>query len=174
MTIATRPTAGVTMVELAVAVTISAIVISTTFYGWREINQHVIESQRKSILQVEARRIASSLASQLRRSPQVLEWHNSGISYISPTGKPDTVIIEWDGSNLLRNDKVVKLMPQASRIAELSFEGEELGDDARFGLLLHLRFRMENDFNDIASYDYDIAVTLPAEQTEPAKNNWNF
>jgi hypothetical protein len=166
---------GFTLVELAVAVSTSAIVIGTIFFGWTAINRHVAENQRKALFQLEARRVATTIASQIRRSPQVLAWYGSGITFISPTSA-DTLTYEWYGTEMRRNDTPLVVISPTARITDFSIEEESSGNSqAQFGVLLHIRMKMEDDFGNETAYLQDVAISPPREEdTKDKKKGWNF
>jgi prepilin-type N-terminal cleavage/methylation domain-containing protein len=170
-----RRASGVTLIELMTAMTVSAIVIGVIFHSWNVINRHVAVHQRRGIFVTDVRRIATTLSSQIRRSPQVLAWHSAGITFLKPPAG-DTVSYEFNGSELLLNDQPVPLVAYTARITEFSLE-EEVMDipNGQFTVLLHLRMRAEDDFNDTTSVALDIAISKPTEeQDSEEKDDWNF
>jgi hypothetical protein len=163
------------LVELVVAVSASAIVIGSIFYGWTTINRHVAVSQRKALFQLEARRVATSVVSQIRRSPQVLAWYGTGITFVSPTSR-DTLTYDWDGADIRCKDSTIVIIAPTARITDFSIEEESSGDEkAQFGVLLHFKMNIEDDFGNATTYLNDVAVSAPRDPDEKTKKkNWNF
>lgn len=167
---------GVTLIELAVAISMSAIVVGVVFYAWNTINIHIINNSRKAVFEVEARRIAGSIVSQIRRSPEVISWHSNGITYISPDAG-DTVTYEFFNQELKRNDTMLVNIAQKARITDFRIEPEESGtpSEGHFDVLLHVMLSMEDDFDNRTDIRMDVAVKRPEEEdNKEGRDGWNF
>lgn len=167
-----RGNGGATLIELTVAVAVSLMVIGTIFYAWNQLSRHIIVKRRAALFEAEARMIIGTIASQVRRSSQILAWHDRGITYLSPL-TDDTITYDYYGEELLRNDTAVVPIAQNARITGFTVEADDLDDErACFNALLHIRLTMEDDFGNTADYRMDVAVRRPMKEAE--EGGWNF
>ncbi len=173
-----RPEAnrGVTLIELMVALAMTAIMVSIIFAVWGNFGRHVIRQRRKSVLHAETRVVLESITSQLRRSPAVLAWHTSGITYVSPT-KNDTIVYEFYADELLKNDAPVTLISQDAYITNFSVGEPEVSGEEKELTLLSVAITITDEFNNQISINSQVAVKIPGEDEEGEDeelSGWNF
>jgi type II secretory pathway pseudopilin PulG len=163
---------GTTLIELIVAITMSAIVVGTIFFAWNTISRHISVQSRKSIFEVEARRIIAEIGSDLRRTPRLLAWHTTGLTLIDPTTN-DTVSYTFTSEELNRNDSPLVTIAPTAVVTDFEVEAEEASEPAPyFNTLLHVHLRMEDRFGNVADHAVDIAVHAPHQEDE--KKRWNY
>ena len=165
---------GFTLIELVVAMSMTAIVMGILFVVWNNFNIHVINQRRKSVLFSEVNRISKSITSQIRRSPSVLALHSNGITYISPT-RSDTIIYEFYANELLKNDKPVPVASQSAHISEFNIEKkEEQGTESDLALL-SITISISDEFENEATTISQVAAKVKAEyEGEEEFSEWNL
>ena len=165
---------GFTLIELVVAMSMTAIVIGILFVVWNNFNLHVIKQSRKSVMYSEVNRISKSITSQIRRSPAVLPLHSNGITYISPI-KSDTIVYEFYANELLKNDLPVPVVSQSAHISEFSIEKkEEQGTESDL-TLLSITIAMSDEFENEATATSQVAAKVKDEyESEEDFSEWNF
>lgn len=165
---------GFTLIELVVAMSMTAIVIGILFVVWNNFNVHVIKQRRKSIMYSEMNRIAKSITSQIRRSPAVLALHSSGITYISPT-KGDTIVYEFYANELLKNDKQVPVASQFAHISDFTIEKKEERGAGSDLILLSITITMSDEFENEVTATSQVAAKVKDEyESEENFSEWNF
>ena len=112
------------LIELCVAMAMTALVIGIVFGVWGNISKHMIERQRKNMLYNEANQLCSRIASQLRRSPGVLTWQANGISFITPDST-DTISYEFSYNELKKNDALIAIVSQNAMIRDFAIKEVE-------------------------------------------------
>jgi prepilin-type N-terminal cleavage/methylation domain-containing protein len=94
--------AGLTLLELMVSISISAIVIALALSSWSYLNKHTLYQENKGTLRNETARIADEITLKLRRTPGLLTFTQNSVSLIDPSGN-DTLEYAFDGMRLTRN-----------------------------------------------------------------------
>lgn len=165
---------GFTLIELVVAMSMTAIAVGILFIVWNNFNIHVIKQQRKSILHAEVNRISKSITSQIRRSPSVLSLHSSGITYISPFNS-DTIVYEFFANELLKNDKPVSVTSQSAYISEFNIE-EKDGQIEGSGLtLLLITVTLSDEFDNQVTLTSQVAAKVKDQyESEEDFGKWSF
>ncbi len=167
---------GVTLIELMVALVMTAIIVSIIFAVWGNFGRHVIIQRRKSVLHAEIRVVLESITSQLRRSPAVLAWHSSGITYVSPNNG-DTIVYEFYTDELLKNDAPVILISQDAYISNFSVGESEVSGEMKEVTLLSVAMTVMDEFYNQISLNSQIAVKILGEDEEgddDELSGWNF
>jgi len=166
---------GVTLIELIIAMVMTAALAGIVFVVWNNFNRHIINQNRKSQLQSEVRRFSGALISQIRRSPAVLAWHSSGITYVSPT-KGDTVSYEFYADELLKNGSRVPVVSQAAYISEfLLSESAQNAVEQPDLTVLCITMTLSDDFsNDISINACVAAKVVKAGEGAEQSDSWNF
>jgi type II secretory pathway pseudopilin PulG len=165
---------GLTLIELIVAMAMTTIVIVIIFATWSNFNRRIINQRRKGMLNGEIRQISEVLKSHIRRSPAILAWHSSGITYVSPNGG-DTVAYEFYNEELLLNDVPLPLVSQKAYISNFSIgEAEQTVIVENKDLtLLSVKITIEDEFANQVTVDFDVAAKV-AEELEEDLGEWNF
>ncbi len=152
---------GATLVELTLAMFISAIVIMLTFYAWNQINIHVARGQEKSFFRLAGRNLVDRLSDDLRRSTALLAHHSSGVTFVTASG--DTVNYEFYGRELLRNGAPVPLADSAAFITDFHIESSE--QEQIVGgvqdVLLEITLSLENEREYVMQRTVAVAVRKP-------------
>ena len=153
---------GVTLLELLVAISLSAIILAGVFYAWRFIEQHTIVQSRKAVFYSEANRISQSIAGEIRKCRQVIMVSDHSIVFTkNPSG--DTVNFEFQGSQLTRNGAPVSINAPASRFADfLVLKNQESYNDKNADLLLDIIIGIADNFGDSSSITTSCAVSYDA------------
>ncbi len=169
-------TFGVTIIELMVAISMSALVIGIITATWIGFSKHVIGQRRKSILRAELRQVLEGITSQLRRSPAVLAWHSSGITYVSPNNG-DTIVYEYYYDELLKDDIPITIISQSAYITDFVIDGSAPGDEESDLTLLAIYITMADDFGNQSSASSQVAAKVIKEseyEQEDELSGWNF
>lgn len=152
---------GATLVELTLAMFISAIVITLTFYAWNQINIHVARGQERSFFRLAGRNLIDRLSDDLRRSTALLAHHSSGVTFVSASG--DTANYEFYGRELLRNGEPVPPADSAAFITDFHIESSE--QEQIVGgvqdVLLEITLSLENDRGYVMQRTVAVAVRKP-------------
>lgn len=165
---------GVTIIELCVAMAMTAVIVGVVFAAWNNFNRHVINHRRKSMLHGEIRQISKSIASQVRRSPGVLAWHSNGITYLSPNNN-DTIVYEYYADKLLKNDAPVPVISQGAYISDFNVEEVEQCKENTDVTLLSITTTMADDFSNQMTISSTVAVKVTGDQEEEEElSGWNF
>ncbi len=163
--------------DLVVAIILTALVVTIIFALWGNLDRHVVEQRRKSVLHAEMRQILKSLSSQIRRSPEVLSWHSTGITYVSPNNG-DTIVYEYYTDELMKNDVLVTLVSQNAYITDFSINKIELSDSNEESdlMLLSISLSMADDFSNQVTVSSQVAAKVTGEQEseEEELSGWNF
>jgi len=149
---------GATLVEMLIAITINAFLITSIFSTWNTINIHIIKTRRNNSFKAEAYRISSMVATQLRRSPRVLQWHRNGISFISPYDDSKTISYNYFSKRLVRNEKDVPLISATAYVDNMSIEIEEQKNNMG---LFNVTFTFKDSFENISEITMSIAQQRP-------------
>jgi len=99
---------GLTLLELIVTISISAIVLTLALSSWNYLNQHVAHQENKGIIRDETSRIAEELLLRLRRTPGVLQFTPTSVTLLSHNSS-DTLEYAFNGSDLIRNGTPMQL-----------------------------------------------------------------
>lgn len=152
----------------------TTVIIVIIFATWNNFNRHVFNQRRKSVLNGELRQITVVLKSHIRRSPSVIAWHSSGITYVSPNDG-DTIVYEFYNEELLRNDTPVPILSQKAFVSEFYIEeSDQTGVIENAELtLLSFRVTLEDEFDNQITIPFDIAAKVAGEQ-EKDLDEWNF
>ncbi|MBN1984307.1 MAG: type II secretion system protein [Chitinivibrionales bacterium] len=168
---------GFTLLELIVVMVMTSILTGTIFFAGQGFNRHVIRQNRKAMMHHELRMLSQSMASQLRRSPAVLAWHQRGITYVSPVAK-DTVVFDFSSGQFLRNDTLVPVISTFASITDFTIESDmpSVQPPSNAALtLLRITITLSNTF--LESYSMTTctaAKVIKTEQSETDTDLWNF
>ena len=164
---------GLTILELIVALSISAAVISVVYYTWNFLNKHIAKHTNSALVSDAADRLAHSIASQIRRSPAILKWDNHSIKLLSAENS-DTVTWDFDGENLLRNGDSVQVTIHGSRIS--NFEVKDLRDlglpENSLNLLLQISLTVNNEAGDSSRVDLTVKARKSGINDDGFGNNF--
>jgi hypothetical protein len=162
------------LIELCVAMAMTALVIGIVFGVWGNISKHMIERQRKNMLYSEANQLCSRIASQLRRSPGVLTWQANSISFITPDST-DTISYEFSYNELKKNDTLIAIVSQNAMIRDFAIEEVEASGEKSDMKLLSLSLSIADKFSNDYTASNAVAVRVLAPAKEKSdRNDWNF
>ncbi len=166
---------GFTLIELIIAISASALVISAALFAWGRVGGHIAQNRRKALLHREAQNIAGIITGQLQRTPRLVSWHYYGVSCLSAS-RTDTISYEFYNGELLRNDTALALISDNSRIASFEVEIEESRDEtpADNGLVV-IRMTFEDDFDNRLEIIRQVSAPLPLSHDGATERlDWNF
>ncbi len=174
--IKTKRNHGMTIIELMVAMAMTAIVVSIIAAVWINFTRHVVEQRRKSILHAELRQVLEGISSQVRRSPAVLACHSTGITYVSPNNG-DTIVYEYYADELFKNDLPVTLISKDAFIHNFSIDESDPAEDGSDIILLTISLTIADDFGNQAGIRSQVAakvIDVYAEDEDDELSGWNF
>jgi prepilin-type N-terminal cleavage/methylation domain-containing protein len=165
---------GATLVELAVAMTISAILVGLVYMAWTYTTRHAIEGRRTAIFTKETQRIAERLAARIRTSPRVLSWHTHGVVFVSARNG-DTLHYDFFDEQLLCNDTPVTTIAERARITELWIEAAETtSHEPSETVLLSITLTMADDFGNTTTVTVEVAARVPPQTESEGFDEWSF
>jgi Tfp pilus assembly protein PilE len=157
---------GVMLIELMVAMAMSAVVIVMIFWAWTLFIKQTSSVKRRTFFHAETERISRTIASSLRRSPKVLDIGRDEITFIDPNSK-DTIHYSFYGDSLYRNDTAVVMLAQSARVTDFSIEQEQRDPASEADdILLTISIGMKDDFNDESSIKTEVKVIAPVEEEQ--------
>jgi hypothetical protein len=154
--------------------TVSAAVIAVVYAAWTFLSQHTIKRHRTALFHAEVNRAAQLVATRIRLSPKVLEWHYQGVTLVSPhTG--DTMVYDYYGEELRCNDVPVVLNSQGARIINFTIEQDPYtSGDGTPMILLRITVEAEDPFDNQAVVTTDIAARAAGEGEGGGDDGWDF
>jgi hypothetical protein len=163
------------LIELIVAIAVSAVVVATTLAAWTALQKHISSQNRRAALDYEARRLVVMLADQARKSPRVLHWHENGITLIAATNG-DTLSWEYSWQELSRNGEPFQLR-EGLKVVDFFLEtdnGDYLAPDAP--MVVRFNVRLENGRGESTAAQSAAAIRKPPDTWESSGNDdyWNF
>jgi len=167
---------GMTIIELMVAMAMTAIVVSIIAVVWVNFTRHVVGQRRKSILHAELRQVLEGISTQVRRSTAVLAWHSTGITYVSPNNG-DTIVYEYYADELFKNDLPVTFISQDAFVNNFSIDGSDPAEDGSDIILLTISITLADDFGNQAGVRSQVAAKVIdeyAEEEDEELSGWNF
>ncbi len=169
---------GFAIVELMIALVLSGFVMTMVFYSWKYISDHTFRQQRKTLFQTEADRIAQTIISQIRKSPEVLRMTPTSISFLSP-GSLDTIAYEFINGSFRRNETEIWSNDRSARIAQFSIEKENpsLVIDTSNSVPILVTMVFQDRFGNTSTIPLKVrAVMFPDRFTaEPGQlKGWNY
>ncbi len=109
---------GYSMVELVVAIFLSALVVTLIVYTWSGLTRHVYTTDRSSRLHAAADRIITAVSTGIRRSRVVLSFGDREVVYVSQeAGDTVSYRLNYD-STLLCGDVPVHIGVEGARVGE--------------------------------------------------------
>jgi len=125
--------AGVTLLELMVVISISAIVFALVFSSWNYLNKHIYHYESKGELRNETFRVAEEITLKLRKTPGVLRFTQNSLTLIDQNGG-DTLEYGFDGERLTKNGTPVYFGVRGGDITSFDLRGLT-EDDLEYVLL---------------------------------------
>ncbi|MFW6244366.1 MAG: pilus assembly FimT family protein [Fibrobacterota bacterium] len=163
------PPKGLTILELMVVISISAIVLTLVFTSWNYLNKHVSHQESRALFRDEAVRILDQIAIKLRKTSGVLEMTHSSVKLLEREGS-DTLEYLFDGERLLKNGSPVQFREREGKIT--SFELENINETGSRQMLLQLTL-CSRDAAD--SYDtVSVLVQSKSADSDIADSDWDF
>lgn len=156
---------GVTLIELMVALALTATLSVTVYYFWNHINRHTTTYTDKALFSKEANRIITTIVTQIRSAKEVISFDYNTINFISKNG--DTLAYRYDGDSLYLNENSISIISRNARISqfEITDLNESVSSEARFAYL-EFTFSMISGKNDTAIYILSVNVPKPAESSQ--------
>jgi len=166
---------GVSMVELMMAIAMTSVIVTVILSTWNNFNRHIFSQRRKNILQTEIKLISSTLVSQLRRSPGIIEHGSSFVKYIAPNNE-DTIAYEFYTEELQKNGIPVRLIAQHAFISEFIIEEAEQNVENNEHKLFSVFIELTDEFDNKVSLNSTVAVKILVdyEVEEEELSRWNF
>jgi len=166
---------GYTLMELMVAMALCTAAMTLVFYSWNYISRHTIVQQRKTMFQVDADRLAQSIAGELRRSPEVITLDRDKTVFVTPNGA-DTVTYSFSGGTLLRNTVPVSFVAPGVRVTQFSLEKEAslTANPACKAALVTLTLGMEDSFGNSRLIPLKVRIVFQEHPEENPTHKWNF
>ncbi len=153
---------GVTLLELIVAIAVSAIAVGMIFQTWTSLSRHMHANERRSNLRVSADRISETLAMELRRSHAVVAWGSNGITFETVAG--DTVRYEHNGMTLVRNGSPVHVSSPGGYVGTFDVtraeDAGQLVDREQERVLLRVDLTVEDSLENTAGAQVEVSVRL--------------
>jgi hypothetical protein len=153
---------GVTLIELIVALAMTASLTITVFYFWNHINRHTIVYTSKAQFSTEVNRIITSIVSQVRSAKEIISFDYNSINFISKNG--DTLKYRYDGDSLYLNDNSLSIINKDARISQFEIKDLNEGNnsEARHAYL-EFTFSMISAIHDTSTFSMSINVPKPTE-----------
>jgi hypothetical protein len=150
-----------------VAIAVSSIVVALAFGAWIAVTRHSNRFDRSRLLDIEARRIAVSLANELRRSPAVVRLGPQAVSYVSKTTF-DTVEYRTNGTSLLRNSEPVQVRSKQARVCGFIIEDLSRNDVPAHGdHLIRITLCLEDNFGNRSRLSVQASARMGDEILSP-------
>jgi prepilin-type N-terminal cleavage/methylation domain-containing protein len=164
---------GLTLIELTVAMVVSSILLFTVFYTWNHIDKYINKSKHSTMLEKETERLGSMIASQIRRSSEIILWDENRIDMLNPNGS-DTLSYYFNKENLLLNNDTVRVLVPDAKVKQFKLIDldETQGKDKK-SMLLDLTLSIESRVGDSASSHHTIQLSQTPPQNSTG-NNWGF
>lgn len=165
--------AGLTLIELTIAMVASSILLFTIFYTWGYIDKYTNKSKHRTMIEKETERIGSTIASQIRRSTEIIFWDENRIEMVNPNGS-DTLAYYFDHEKLLLNNDTVRVLVNDAKVKQFKLmdidynEGKE-----KKSMLLDLTLSVESKGGDSASSHHIIQLSQTPQQ-KSIEGNWGF
>ncbi len=134
--------AGMTILELMVVISISAIVVTAVLTTWNQINKHVAHQEIRAMHHNESVRVADEITLRLRRSPGVIDADLNSIIFIGD--KEDTLEYTYDGQDLLKNGEPVLLRGNEGKITSFTVNQNGNSDNLLLEITITTRDAMNN------------------------------
>jgi prepilin-type N-terminal cleavage/methylation domain-containing protein len=96
------PADGLTLLELMVAISVSAILITLVLSSWNYINRHVLYQEHRGYLRNETARIADEIQLKLGRTSGVLGFTPNSVTLLEQDGG-GVLEYAFDGKHLTKN-----------------------------------------------------------------------
>jgi type II secretory pathway pseudopilin PulG len=161
----------VTMLELIVAIFVSAIAVAMIMRTWTGLSQHIYRNERRAHVRVSADRISEALASELRKAHTVLAWNSGEIAFEAASG--DTVRYTHDGATLLRNETPVYVSSPGGYVSEFevsrSRDAGYLTEREQEQVLLRVKLTVEDSLENSADAQVEVSV-----RAVPGAEGWGW
>lgn len=153
------------LIELIVAVSMAAVAITVVYFSWNFITVHTSKRTRYALLQSETNRIAHSIVSQIRRTPELIHWDEHQVVFIGPQNS-DTIHYSYDGTGLVQNGRPLPIVTNGARIVEFKLRDSSEGTDDSKHLFLELSLVMVCDQSDTSRIILAVKTRKPADDSD--------
>jgi prepilin-type N-terminal cleavage/methylation domain-containing protein len=112
---------GFSLVELTLAISITAILSVLIFSVWNQLTLHTSRQERRTALRSESLRITKQIGMHLHKTDNVISWNSTSIKATLPPDN-DTVSYKFNGTDFEYNDKAISLIPPNTSIKHFRIE----------------------------------------------------
>jgi prepilin-type N-terminal cleavage/methylation domain-containing protein len=153
---------GITLLELIVAISLSAVVLAAIFFAWRFIERHTVVQSRKAVFYSEADRISRSVTEEIRKCKLVTAFSGHSITFIkNPSG--DTIRYDFESLQLTRNGIALESRAPTAHVNDFAvIKNQESYQDKTADLLLDIRIGVVDNFGDSSTALANCAVSCNA------------
>jgi type II secretory pathway pseudopilin PulG len=114
--------AGVTVVEVVVALFILGAIMSLVMFSWTFFARSTLLQKRKSALRAQTEQVASVIVSDIGTSPRVIFFDPGGITFIASGG--DTATYRLSNDSLRKNGAAIPFGSGGARVVKFAIEKE--------------------------------------------------
>ena len=160
---------GLTLLELIVTISISAIVLTLVLSSWNYLNKHTAHQENKGIIRDETARVAEELTLRLRRTPGVLRFTPASITLLPPVSG-DTLEYAFDGRDLTLNRAPVPFNVRGGSITSFHVNSKTI--ETLEYLLLEITISSKDSWN---NYDTSrFVVNVKNGGAVSLESGWGF
>jgi hypothetical protein len=118
------------------------------------------------MFQAEAVRLSEAIATEIRKSPQVLSWKDNGITFLA-ANNADTITYEFANTALMKNAAPVSFIAPGAFVSRFVVESENQAGalDASKTMMLSISLTMQDNFGNSSVIPLQIRVNAPGDQT---------
>lgn len=159
---------GFSLVELTLAISITAILSVLVFSVWNQLTLHTTAQQRKTALRSECLRITKQLSIHLHKTDHLISWNSTSLTMTLPPDN-DTITYSFNGTELLMNGNLLSLVTPHTKTRDFHIANaneEQDGIPYLFTCLLTL----ENSAGDTAT----TSVTVLVRRNNKVENQDSF
>jgi hypothetical protein len=163
------------MLELVVAMFLSATVVALVVLSWSGFSRHMATQERMSLLGAAAQRVAGALATEMRRASTVLSLDDHAIRVVDGRSG-DTLSYELsEGAGLLRNGLPVYAGTRSGRVFGFDLSAAA-GEGAPVGtpVLLSIALRLCDGVRCSTAVSVEVQIPAPAGEGWRSGGGWNF
>lgn len=121
---------GVTLVELTIAVALSAVLAASVFFTWNYLTRHTTIQNRRTAIRAEGNRITNQLSLQLRRAESIINLDNSSIQF-TVNNRADTISYVFSGSEMTYNQQPISFTIPAIEVSNFTITDNNENNPAK-------------------------------------------
>ncbi len=119
---------GLTLLELMVSISVSAIVITLALSSWNYLNKHILYQESKRTVRGETARVAEEIALKLGRTPGLLRFTDNSVTFIEQNGGDTLEYAFTDETYITKNGVPMYFGVQGGSITSFSLRNTAAGD----------------------------------------------